>query len=408
MYRVRDDAREDTVSTWWDTVGPSRMPEVVFVTAHEQYTLRAIEVHALDYVVKPHGRGRITDALDHARERIRGSGPHDLEARLVGLMKKVGRRVSGAEGPAPPCRLAIREEGRVFFVNVKEIDWIEADDKRVLVHVGSPTHHVRVPLREILDHLDSAGFVPIHRSAAVNLHRIAEVRPWGHGDHVAVLHDGRKLRVSRRYRDGLFKLVHYAGRRSWCCADRAPGEVGPGPVTPQSVCTTRQNAERRSLNADLGLRKGSPRSCRPGPLARLWKRVHLSHRRSMVTFVPNLGRAPNLNRGGRMGGRNIDLLQGTLTFLILKALSTGRKHGYGVARWIETTTNDVLAVEEGSLYPALHRLQKRGLLEYEWGVSDNNRRAKFYCLTPAGERELALGQAKWAQFSQAVTRVAEA
>jgi transcriptional regulator len=109
-----------------------------------------------------------------------------------------------------------------------------------------------------------------------------------------------------------------------------------------------------------------------------------------------------------MGGENTDLLQGTLAFLILKALSTGRKHGYGVARWIEATTDDVLAVEEGSLYPALHRLQKRGLLEFEWGVSENNRRAKFYRLTRAGEKELAREQTKWARFSQAVTRVAEA
>ncbi|MEX0893750.1 MAG: PadR family transcriptional regulator, partial [Gemmatimonadota bacterium] len=107
-------------------------------------------------------------------------------------------------------------------------------------------------------------------------------------------------------------------------------------------------------------------------------------------------------------GKDLDLLHGTLDFLILKALSWGSMHGYGVARWIERTTEDVLAVEEGSLYPALHRLQKKGLLESEWGVSENNRRARYYRLTAAGQRELKRLHTDWTRFADAMARVATA
>jgi transcriptional regulator len=77
----------------------------------------------------------------------------------------------------------------------------------------------------------------------------------------------------------------------------------------------------------------------------------------------------------------LDLLQGTLDMLILKALASGSKHGYAVAAWLQETTEDVLRVEEGSLYPALHRMEKRGWVESEWGFSENNRRARYYGLT---------------------------
>ena len=84
----------------------------------------------------------------------------------------------------------------------------------------------------------------------------------------------------------------------------------------------------------------------------------------------------------------LDLLQGTLDLLVLKTLSWGPAHGYAVARWIQQLTGDVLQVGEGSLYPALHRLEERGWIESEWRRSENNRRAKFYRLTPAGRRQL--------------------
>jgi PadR family transcriptional regulator PadR len=103
-----------------------------------------------------------------------------------------------------------------------------------------------------------------------------------------------------------------------------------------------------------------------------------------------------------------DLVQGTLDMLVLKALSRGRLHGYGVAEWIAQTSNEILRVEEGALYPALHRLELRGLLAAEWGVSDNNRRAKYYKLTAAGRRQLAGESEQWNRLAGAIARVMQA
>ena len=100
-----------------------------------------------------------------------------------------------------------------------------------------------------------------------------------------------------------------------------------------------------------------------------------------------------------------DLLQGTLSTLILKALLAGPLHGFGVARWIEATTREVLSIEEGSLYPALRRLEDKGWIDSEWGVSENNRRAKFYTITRAGRTQLRAEADIWMRYAQAVTRV---
>ena len=89
------------------------------------------------------------------------------------------------------------------------------------------------------------------------------------------------------------------------------------------------------------------------------------------------------------------LLQGTLELLVLRALSLNEAHGYGIARWLEQATSDALRIEEGSLYPALHRMADKGWIESEWGVSENNRRAKFYRLTDRGRRTLTARTRDW-------------
>jgi transcriptional regulator len=102
-----------------------------------------------------------------------------------------------------------------------------------------------------------------------------------------------------------------------------------------------------------------------------------------------------------------DFLKGTLDLMILKTLSWTPMHGYGIARWIEQCTDDVLQVEEGSLYPALHKLEDQDLIAADWGVTENGRRAKFYHLTPAGRRRLQEAHDYWARFSGAVWKVLE-
>lgn len=102
-----------------------------------------------------------------------------------------------------------------------------------------------------------------------------------------------------------------------------------------------------------------------------------------------------------------ELLRDTLDLLILKTLSRGEMHGYDIAEYIEERSEEVLRVEEGALYPALHRLEIRGLLTAEWGVSDNNRRAKFYRLTGAGRKQLAEETARWNRMATAIERILE-
>jgi PadR family transcriptional regulator, regulatory protein PadR len=101
------------------------------------------------------------------------------------------------------------------------------------------------------------------------------------------------------------------------------------------------------------------------------------------------------------------LLRDTLDMLVLKALNRGPLHGYAIAEVIVQCSDEVLRVEEGALYPALHRLELRGLLTSEWGLSDNNRRAKYYQLTAAGRRRLAEETAQWTRTAAAITRVLE-
>jgi len=102
-----------------------------------------------------------------------------------------------------------------------------------------------------------------------------------------------------------------------------------------------------------------------------------------------------------------DLMQGTLELLILKTLSRAPMHGYGVAQKIHEAVDDLLKVEDGSLYPALYRMEERGWIASEWGVSDNNRRAKFYRLTRAGRKRLDGERANWERVSQAIGRILE-
>jgi transcriptional regulator len=103
-----------------------------------------------------------------------------------------------------------------------------------------------------------------------------------------------------------------------------------------------------------------------------------------------------------------DLLQGTLDLLILKTLALGPQHGWGISQRIQQISEDVLQVNQGSLYPALHRLDEQGWIASEWGVSDTNRQAKFYRLTRSGQRQLESETAQWARITAAVARILDA
>ncbi len=105
-----------------------------------------------------------------------------------------------------------------------------------------------------------------------------------------------------------------------------------------------------------------------------------------------------------MGDANLSLIRGTVDLLILKALSGGERHGYAVSEWLREATDGTLLVEEGTLYPALHRLEAKGWVEAEWGTSENNRRAKYYRLTKAGRSQLREERETWSRYARAVDR----
>jgi PadR family transcriptional regulator PadR len=100
-----------------------------------------------------------------------------------------------------------------------------------------------------------------------------------------------------------------------------------------------------------------------------------------------------------------ELLHGTLETLILKTVAQGPRHGYAIARWLEDRTGDVLQIEDGSLYPALYRMEHRGWIQADWGTSELGRKAKFYKITPAGRKRLATSTAEWSEFSNAISKV---
>lgn len=192
-------------------VGPQSMPAVVFVTAFDRHALRAFEIHALDYILKPFDDDRFHAALRHARDQIRLERGGEITRRLAALLQDSDRDRTAAppstSGSAPvfATRLMARTRDRIHFVRTEDIDWIEGKGNYVRVHAGEDSHLLRTSLTALLEELDPGGFVRIHRSIIVNLDRIREVQPWVGGDYIAILHDGSQLKVSRTYRDQLLR-----------------------------------------------------------------------------------------------------------------------------------------------------------------------------------------------------------
>jgi two-component system LytT family response regulator len=179
------------------------LPPVIFITAYDHYAVRAFEVHALDYLLKPFDRERFASALDRAKRhfrRERQASPAEsngLDARILALLEQM------SETPRYHERLVIKTSGRVFFLNTSEIDWIEAEGNYVSIHTGKKTHLLRETISGLESQLDPREFVRIHRSAIVNISRIKELQPWSHGEYHVILQDGTRLTLSRSYREKL-------------------------------------------------------------------------------------------------------------------------------------------------------------------------------------------------------------
>ena len=180
---------------------PETMPSIVFVTAYDRYALRAFEIHALDYLLKPFDEERLDRALTRARDHL-GRADHGEElSRVLALLEDLGAR------DRYPDRIAIRRSDRTILQPVAEIDWLEADGKHVKFHVGDRTFAIREAMSRIERLLDPRMFLRVSRSAIVNVDRIREVQPWFHGDHVIVLQSGEQVTTTRTYRSSVNRLL---------------------------------------------------------------------------------------------------------------------------------------------------------------------------------------------------------
>jgi two-component system, LytTR family, response regulator len=183
---------------------PVPMPAVVFVTAYDEYALRAFEAHAIAYLLKPFSDEKFQATLDHALRHVRAGHAEEVISQLQALLGRSGAMSPGTSPGStrrPIDRLVVRGSDRVRLLPVDQIGWIEADGMYVKLHTrDGATHQHRALLGALDETLDPRRFIRIHRSAIVNIDVVAELRQDAHADYVAVLRDRTEIRVGRRFR----------------------------------------------------------------------------------------------------------------------------------------------------------------------------------------------------------------
>jgi two-component system, LytTR family, response regulator len=181
------------------------MPVVVFTTAYDQFAVRAFEARATDYLLKPFERERLHQAIERARAELLKSHNRDLTARILDLL------AASAEPKTDPRqiddRMVIRAGGKVVFLDLAEVDWIEAAANYVKLNVGKDSYLLREGIGRVSERLDPDRFVRIHRSVIVNVRKIKELQPCDSGEYIAVLRNGKELSCSRGYRAELQRLI---------------------------------------------------------------------------------------------------------------------------------------------------------------------------------------------------------
>jgi two-component system LytT family response regulator len=186
-------------------LAPEHWPMIVFVTAYDEHAVRAFEVHALDYLLKPFEYDRLRESVQRARSKMSERNGASEQERLLALLEQLQNKAPSWD------RLVVRETGRVTFVKPDEIDWIEAEGNYLRLHVGTRSYLLRETMSAAEARLSSKKFLRVSRSALVNLERIQEWQPLFHGDSVIILKDGTRLTVSRIYREKLDRLVDQLG-----------------------------------------------------------------------------------------------------------------------------------------------------------------------------------------------------
>jgi two-component system LytT family response regulator len=180
---------------------PASLPRVVFVTAYDRYAIEAFEVHAIDYLLKPFDQERFRKTLAHARQQLQPEAGGMANARILALLHDL------QSAPTRADRLAFKSDGRVVFVRLDEIEYIEAEGNYAKIHIPGGTHLLRETMSALEGQLPPEQFLRLSRSVIVNLDRVKEVQPLFYGDHVVILRNGTRLTLTRSHRDRLDALL---------------------------------------------------------------------------------------------------------------------------------------------------------------------------------------------------------
>ena len=197
-----------------EAVGVDAVGAVIFVTAYDRYAIRAFDLHAVDYLLKPFTDSRFERALERAVGRLRRTAAETLSSSILSAVSdyRTLSRSPTPAGAAPPTerpsaespprdRLTVRSAGKVRFIAIPEIDWLEAAGSYVRLHLGAESCLLRESVTRLARRLPQDTFVRIHRSTIVNVTRVVELRSQSHREMIVVLHDGTELKLSRTYRD---------------------------------------------------------------------------------------------------------------------------------------------------------------------------------------------------------------
>jgi two-component system LytT family response regulator len=182
-------------------VGAEQMPAVIFVTAHDTYAIQAFEINAIDYLLKPVTAERFGAALARAKARLAATPASGENRQILSLLETIASPRHALK------RLAVRSAGKTVFVDMEDIDWIEAAENYVQLHAGRSEHLLHVTMSTLEKSLDPAVFLRIHRSVIVNVRRIKELQPLMHGEYVITLANGVRLQSGRNYNDKLKALT---------------------------------------------------------------------------------------------------------------------------------------------------------------------------------------------------------
>jgi len=179
----------------------SRIPVVIFTTAFDKYAVRAFELHALDYLVKPIDSQRFEEALNRARSHMNLQKGAEASSGILAMLSEMQKQKCWLE------RIIVKQPGRAFFIKVAAVDRFEAADNYIRVHAGTDMHLIRETMNALELKLDPSKFVRVHRSTIVNVDRIKEIHSLFQGNHLIVLQNGEKVTLSRNYRDRLDRVL---------------------------------------------------------------------------------------------------------------------------------------------------------------------------------------------------------